>query len=1258
MSLTFRHKRVFRILLVGVLGLLLVLLAFPVWLPWLFRPIARKNGLNYGEYKREGYSRFLLAGVNYTNSGVSLKADVVEALLAPAWLWNRRHGVSDASTVFARVSGWELRVNPTDGGTASTHSNLQQVLRLAGTLKEWLPRAQLESGRLVIQSVAMPLPNVTWSNGVLRAEAIVPKLANTVDLVADFRPAAPSILFNLDKHEVHGTVKVSVAANGSEVTGTAYFQTNHIQFEAGLQPGDVLPSTATLRADSFSLPGHSFGLEGFETLRGSFAANWISNHFTVHLHAAANPSAGFEYYPPAVVDLSAHGDTQAAMIERLDLAVPWLKATLSRDLTLHYSGPLVREPVGLSISADLGKQNFVPLTGTVSGGVQLLPGNGTNRLPTFDFSLAGFRVGTPVMQLASATAAGRLVYPTVTITEGTATFLEGGSAKVTGTYDLKQRCIADAKLAFVGQLPSARVPNGLTYENLEVVGSVSGPLTNLVHSGHLEARGLRWTADRIGTNLHPLAVKLDWQAQHMVVTNFEAKVSNTNASLVVAGAVLAQKYGGDRMSDAAATGTLSALAITLNRLRLSTNSVPVLSLEEPATVSVQLTNPWLTELTPLRLSGTEGRLQLKGEIAWPGRGQLEASMEGVRSSLATPWISSGVPGLTLQQLATGLRWTNGPVHGNVAIRASATPPAAGGKWNFGQREITLSLGAELTAAGISVSNLALSAEASPALAAHGSLPIVFVPGGTNFVELLMEDPFRFDARTDPASVVWNELARRTGVTLVQPHLQATFAGTPAVPRGELKISTAAIQFQDATTNLPSLKDVNLAVQFNRDQAELTQARLEVQGQPVLLTGTLPLGSPFWSALRQKRAPPLDGASGHILLKNAQISSFSTIFPRLVSPEGEFSLDLKLLPNRNLGGELRLDGAALRPLPDLGALRDIHLKSTFTNRTALIEQAGGDLGGARVLIGGSVDLSSFKWSGEYLPPARLTLRGTNVPITRQPDLILRADVDLLVVKTNGAPPLVTGSANMRNGLFMRDLRDFVPGKVAKTPPRAPYFSIEEPALAPWRLDVRVSGQESIKVRTPIFNGTASPNLHLVGTLKEPVALGDVHVDSGSVRFPFANLPVTRGYASVTSQDPTRPRLSVTATTKQFGYDITMQASGPADAPVIQFNSSPPLSSERILLMITAGQMPGPDRIYTTRQRAQSFAVFLGRDLLSKYGIGDQSEQRLMVQTGEQISEAGKPTYLVEYRLSENWSLVGEYDRFSEFNAGVKWRIYSK
>ena len=93
------------------------------------------------------------------------------------------------------------------------------------------------------------------------------------------------------------------------------------------------------------------------------------------------------------------------------------------------------------------------------------------------------------------------------------------------------------------------------------------------------------------------------------------------------------------------------------------------------------------------------------------------------------------------------------------------------------------------------------------------------------------------------------------------------------------------------------------------------------------------------------------------------------------------------------------------------------------------------------------------------------------------------------------------------------------------------------------------------------------------------------------------------------------------------------------------------------MLTAGQMPRHEYSLSPEQRAGKVAFFLGKNLLSQFGLGEQSE-RLTIRTGENISETGVSTYDVEYKLNKHWSLVGERDQFNAFNFGLRWKIYSK
>jgi translocation and assembly module TamB len=80
-------------------------------------------------------------------------------------------------------------------------------------------------------------------------------------------------------------------------------------------------------------------------------------------------------------------------------------------------------------------------------------------------------------------------------------------------------------------------------------------------------------------------------------------------------------------------------------------------------------------------------------------------------------------------------------------------------------------------------------------------------------------------------------------------------------------------------------------------------------------------------------------------------------------------------------------------------------------------------------------------------------------------------------------------------------------------------------------------------------------------------------------------------------------------------------------------------------------------FTDRQRAARLGTFVGQSLLASFGDSENAA-RLSVSSGEKVSRQGRETYDIEYRLNDRWSLTGEYDEFDDYNAGVKWRVYSK
>jgi translocation and assembly module TamB len=266
--------------------------------------------------------------------------------------------------------------------------------------------------------------------------------------------------------------------------------------------------------------------------------------------------------------------------------------------------------------------------------------------------------------------------------------------------------------------------------------------------------------------------------------------------------------------------------------------------------------------------------------------------------------------------------------------------------------------------------------------------------------------------------------------------------------------------------------------------------------------------------------------------------------------------------------------------------------------------------------------------------------------------------LTLTSPDGRPPLIAGKVRLRESLFLSDIRALVPGGARTRARTPPYFAVEAVPYAAWRIDVGVAGEKFLNLRTALFTGVASANFRLGGTLGEPALRGEATIDEGAVKLPFATFAVQEGRVSLTPEQGAEPQVWLVGTVRRLNYDLRMEASGPASAPALMFSSSPPLESAQVLLMVMAGEAPHDEVTYSDRQRVARLGSFLGQSLLASFGGESEAGERLSLSAGENISRQGRETYGIEYRLSDRWSVVGEFDEFDEFNVGLKWRVFSK
>ena len=86
---------------------------------------------------------------------------------------------------------------------------------------------------------------------------------------------------------------------------------------------------------------------------------------------------------------------------------------------------------------------------------------------------------------------------------------------------------------------------------------------------------------------------------------------------------------------------------------------------------------------------------------------------------------------------------------------------------------------------------------------------------------------------------------------------------------------------------------------------------------------------------------------------------------------------------------------------------------------------------------------------------------------------------------------------------------------------------------------------------------------------------------------------------------------------------------------------------------AGDVPDENFSYSASQRASKIGTYLSQGLLSSGG-GEGLGSRFSLVTGQNLSEQGKETLEMEFKLDDQFQLLGEYDEYDAWNAGIRWR----
>lgn len=1228
-----RQRKILIALGLVLAAFILLIATLPFWLPWVLQPALKKYGAHYSRYERASYDRFILHDLVFSSGAVTFKAKQTELFLPTTLLFRHWRNVTNENLL--RVADWDLEVkksaHPEKRNKTTIHSSFKKIEPHLAQLNNWLPRASLTNGHIHFDGKEILIPSAQWNNGVLNSEIAAAKILPATIFRAHLNRPARQIIFKTVAWNLSGELNAREKDNALLLDGDLTWLSNRVELAAEFGDEEFLPITASVISKNFRFPAHLLKLEGYNDLSGALDLHWRTNHFALDLAAKAQPLQSREIFlSPIDIILHAKGDTNAVRVERADISSSWLQVKLSQNAEFNFRGEMLSPTAELKLAADLSRQKWVPATGQLSGSAILQ--RGANRFPDMAFNLSGTNVAVSGIETGQLNLRGQYEWPWLRIQSAQMQFREGGSAEASLRFNAVQRLVSDGRLKLDGQIGHSFLPPYISYQNISLAAEFSGALKQLSHSAHLEVDALRLP------KLAPQKVVAEWRGKLLDLESFQAKTISKNSQLLLAGSVQAGTNG---------------LSAQVEKLELTTNAVPLLNLEKPFALTLAKSageNPrWSFLVSPFVWSGEKTKISLGADVSWPERGNIMAALQEVDPSISRDFVEEFPPRALVEKLNLSASWTNSAV--DFSLETAGRFTLEDGRF-FNAK---IRGGGNQT--GVSIGQFDVGEGSETVLSGKGTLPLILVPASpTNLLQTLPDQRIDFHANTQPNLHFWEQISALTHTKLQNPSAQIAIAGTLNSPEGKIVLSADELFLPSSKTNqaMPHIQKLTADFNLVRDRISLNRFELFIEGQPLTASGELPLPKNLhtnWQNIFDWRK-----ANVQLKIVDAQIAPFVRLFPNFLSPLGTLNLDVSARDGK-LDGRLILAGAALRPISSLGAVHDIEARLKLSDQQIRLETFKGFIGGQPVDLSGEVNLAK-RDAATKLPFFDFRLQGTNVPLARQPEFILRSDLAIKISNEKGGEPIISGILNLHDSFYLSDLKLLVPGKVAKPKNRPPYFSVETEPLSRWRLAVSVQGERAFKVRSPIFLGEISTHLRIEGTLQEPVALGDARIISGTVLLPFANFRVQQGFISLTSENPYRPQLAINATSRAFGYEVKMDLSGPVDKPLVEFSSNPGLTSEQILLMVTAGELPHDDFNFSTEQRAGKLAYFLGKNLFSKFGSNGVGENKLEIRSGEDVSEQGRQTYYLEYKFRPDWSVIGEYDRFGGVNAGFKWKFFSK
>ncbi len=1224
------RKWIWRGALAGFGLALLALVSVPFWLGGALRKALPDDLIQFESYERVGYGRFTLSGVEVVSPQAQVKIDSLEAYSPAAWAWNAMAG--DAEIPFLSVGTVELEILNTQSASKSEAAagprNLLEALESAaeplGLATYWAPHVSVDVVEARYGEDVVTIRELLFRENSLSLKAQASRFSEyNFELLTELAADGPSLSLRSSEAELSVLGKMTVAPEAADISVNVEFKGNKLEGSARFDQSGWIPVEGRWSAPDWDLTAQDIGVSGpYSQFTFNLDGDWDGAAYRSEVSGAARPSEDEESaFPSVEFGGSVAGDLESLLLESFQLGAPGVEARVTDPVRFSLSELNFDGEMRLDLDFDLSLLRQESLSGTVSGGA-ILEANQAG-LPVGRFSLVGEGVSFEELNATELVAEASLDWPQVDVDSLSVVLDSGSRIRAAGGIDVEELHVVPTQIEvdLSDEVTGKLAPEGMAVKTVSVSSAIEGPLDALAHSGVVSVGSFETEA------LKPLSLGLEWSGNDRSFEALELEAGNGSAQLSFAGSSVWEEERVD---------------LAIKSFELIGENGSLASLGEPARVGLEFGESLAGAIESLDLVGAQSKIEIAATFSYPERAQASVALSGLDTrGWIDPWLKEPLPEARIDSLSISAAWDEGPVEAEGVIDASVV---------LEEGELGLDGKLSMLDRSVTMEAFAISDLEGPLLSLEGELPYEVDPEVEGFLVASPSAPLSFSMETSNSPTIIALLDSVLPLPVETLEAQAELGGSLSDPRGrfDLNLRTKAGEGEHGAPPMSlaaKAKIEKAALEVEELVAEVLDQRFEALMEVAFPESVLSLlalepADVDWGATQIEFSAP-----------ETSLAPVAFFVPQLLAPGGVFESRLSGSPTDGFSGFVRIDGLNTRPIFPFGSFRNVRTRLELDRAIATLQEFNGDIGREPMRMTGEInfeDLEDLAFSFE--------VEGADLPIMRQAGLLLRSDLDVVASKKNGEAAKIGGEVVVKEGLFLLDTTVLTAsgggGQSAES--RPPYFSVDVDPFKDWELDLAVKGERFMRLQTPAANGVLSMDMALTGTLGEPLSTGRVEFDEGDLVFPFASFGLTEGLIELRVDDPYTPMLSLIGETRRFRYDLGIEITGSAFDPNIRFTSSPPLSSEQILLMVMAGDVPDANFNYSASQRASKIGTYLSQGLLSSGSEGGLGSRFSLV-TGENLSEQGKETLEMEFKLDERFQLLGEYDEYDAWNTGLRWRV---